>query len=197
MTKNYEKLFSSCQTLSELLYLPMPSLSNQIAKMDSIGLSSSSMVTGANGMIMQDGQEDANALLNKWEDEEERRFYEDVLDLREFVPRSFIGLEEGAGSGGGGTSGAVGAAGGVGATEGGDEKDKEKREKERMTLEAVVDVKKLEEELNALKLSEMDESGNLNGNADMNATVNLNGSVPAIAISGDRSAEEDDNDDDG
>lgn len=31
----------------------------------------------------------------KWEDEEERRFFEDVLDLKEFVPSSVLGLEEG------------------------------------------------------------------------------------------------------
>jgi regulator of nonsense transcripts 2 len=31
----------------------------------------------------------------KWEDEEERRFFEDLQDLRDFVPKSVLGLGEG------------------------------------------------------------------------------------------------------
>lgn len=30
----------------------------------------------------------------KWEDEEERRFFEDVQDLKDFVPSSVLGVEE-------------------------------------------------------------------------------------------------------
>lgn len=34
-----------------------------------------------------------------WEDEEERRFYEDVIDLREFVPGGILGVKEKVGGG--------------------------------------------------------------------------------------------------
>lgn len=30
----------------------------------------------------------------KWEDEEERRFFEDIQDLKDFVPSSVLGVEE-------------------------------------------------------------------------------------------------------
>ena len=30
----------------------------------------------------------------KWEDEEERRFFEDIQDLREVVPKSILGVED-------------------------------------------------------------------------------------------------------
>ena len=30
----------------------------------------------------------------KWEDEEERRFFEDIQDLREIVPKSILGIED-------------------------------------------------------------------------------------------------------
>lgn len=43
--------------------------------------------------------EDGELLLSpaggKWEDEEERRFFEDIQDLRDYVPKSMLGLEEG------------------------------------------------------------------------------------------------------
>lgn len=29
----------------------------------------------------------------KWEDEEERRFYEDLADLKDFVPKTFLGID--------------------------------------------------------------------------------------------------------
>jgi regulator of nonsense transcripts 2 len=66
----------------------------------------------------------------KWEDEEERRFFEDVQDLKDFVPRGVLGIDE---------------------TEGKDsdndldgEKEKERIEKEKE------EVRKLEEELENL-----------------------------------------------
>ena len=31
---------------------------------------------------------------HKWEDEEERRFFEDIQDLRDFVPKSVLGFTE-------------------------------------------------------------------------------------------------------
>ncbi|KAG8952403.1 hypothetical protein FRC03_012156 [Tulasnella sp. 419] len=85
MAKSYEKLQTSCQTLSELLYLPMPDLKAASKKSDSILLLDGSNSRG-------EGQEET-FVGNKWEDEEERRFYEDLTDLKDFVPKSFLGIE--------------------------------------------------------------------------------------------------------
>ncbi|KAG8770184.1 hypothetical protein FRC12_004459 [Ceratobasidium sp. 428] len=86
MTKGYEKLLSSCQSLSELLYLPMPSLPSASQKNGSILLldGSSSLRIG--------GTEDLPA-NSKWEDEEERRFYEELTDLKDFVPKTILGVD--------------------------------------------------------------------------------------------------------
>ncbi|KAF8609017.1 transcription factor [Ceratobasidium sp. AG-I] len=86
MTKGYEKLLSSCQSLSDLLYLPMPSLPSASQKNDSILL-----LDGSSG-LRQGGIEDLPA-NSKWEDEEERRFYEDLPDLKDFVPKAVLGVE--------------------------------------------------------------------------------------------------------
>ncbi|THU82421.1 hypothetical protein K435DRAFT_449258 [Dendrothele bispora CBS 962.96] len=88
MTKGYEKLLASCQQLSELLYLSLPSLPNNARKTDSIqtGVSSS---TGSGDL------DEIYTPGGKWEDEEERKFYEEVQDLKEFVPKSVLGIEEG------------------------------------------------------------------------------------------------------
>lgn len=72
--------------LSELLYLPMPTLPTQSQKADSILLSSDKGKQGA--------EEDIYTLGGKWEDEEERRFFEDLPDLKDFVPKSLLGLDE-------------------------------------------------------------------------------------------------------
>ena len=50
-------------------------------------------------LISQNGrhdiQDDMAVSGGKWEDEEERRFYEECPDLRRSVPSSFLGLEGG------------------------------------------------------------------------------------------------------
>jgi regulator of nonsense transcripts 2 len=48
------------------------------------------------GALFSDDAEDAAfaALGGKWEDEEERRFFEDIQDLREIVPKSILGIED-------------------------------------------------------------------------------------------------------
>jgi len=108
MTKSYEKLLASSQTyvlrmyiyitfalkelttrLSELLYLPMPSLPSSSSTGNSIQIGTN---TGA--LLSDDAEEAAFAALGgKWEDEEERRFFEDIQDLREIVPKSILGIE--------------------------------------------------------------------------------------------------------
>ncbi len=48
------------------------------------------------GLLLSDDAEEAAfaALGGKWEDEEERRFFEDIQDLREIVPKSILGIED-------------------------------------------------------------------------------------------------------
>ncbi|OBZ67192.1 Regulator of nonsense transcripts UPF2 [Grifola frondosa] len=126
MTKSYEKLLASCQTLSELLYLPLPALKTASQKSESIliGTNTGSSILGADIDETTGG---------KWEDEEERRFFEDIPDLKDYVPRSVLGLS--------------------GEEVEGEEEDaaeKEKLEKEKVEEE----VRKLEEELAGLKLDE-------------------------------------------
>ncbi|KAN0107367.1 Armadillo-type fold [Russula decolorans] len=90
MTKSYEKLLASSQTLSELLYLPMPTLPTSSSTGNSIQIGTN---TGA--LLSDDAEEAAFAALGgKWEDEEERRFFEDIQDLREIVPKSILGIED-------------------------------------------------------------------------------------------------------
>ncbi|KAI9510115.1 ARM repeat-containing protein [Russula earlei] len=89
MTKSYEKLLANAQTLSELLYLPMPTLPTSSLTGNSIQIGSN---TGA--LLSDDAEEAAFAALGgKWEDEEERRFFEDIQDLKEIVPKSILGIE--------------------------------------------------------------------------------------------------------
>ncbi|KJA29027.1 hypothetical protein HYPSUDRAFT_33531 [Hypholoma sublateritium FD-334 SS-4] len=87
MTKSYEKLLASCQSLSELLYLPLPSLPTASQKSDSI-------LIGSNSSHMNGDSDEILTTGGKWEDEEERRFFEDVQDLKDFVPSSVLGVEE-------------------------------------------------------------------------------------------------------
>ncbi|KAF9481528.1 ARM repeat-containing protein [Pholiota conissans] len=87
MTKSYEKLLASCQSLSELLYLPLPALPTASQKSDSI-------LIGSNANNMNGDSDEVMITGGKWEDEEERRFFEDVQDLRDYVPSSVLGVEE-------------------------------------------------------------------------------------------------------
>jgi len=43
----------------------------------------------------EDGELAMSTAGGKWEDEEERRFFEDIQDLRDYVPKSMLGLEDG------------------------------------------------------------------------------------------------------
>ena len=71
--------------LSELLYLPMPTLPVQTRKTDSI-------IVGTGSSL--EHQEEIYVTGGKWEDEEERKFYEDIQDLRDFVPKSVLGIDD-------------------------------------------------------------------------------------------------------
>ena len=50
--------------------------------------------TNTGAFSSDDAEEAAFAALGgKWENEEERRFFEDIQDLREIVPKSILGIE--------------------------------------------------------------------------------------------------------
>ncbi|KAF9465011.1 transcription factor [Collybia nuda] len=123
MTKGYEKLLGSCQSLSELLFLPLPSLPTISQKSDSI------LIGSNNSNHLSDDSDDTLVTGGKWEDEEERRFYEDIQDLKDFVPSSVLGICE--------------------SGEDDDEEKEKEREKERLDKERE-EVRKLEEELQKL-----------------------------------------------
>ncbi|KAF7984246.1 hypothetical protein HWV62_16072 [Athelia sp. TMB] len=140
MTKGYEKLLASCNALSELLYLPLPSLPTTSQKTDSI-------LIGANSSNLNG--EDADEIFmtsgGKWEDEEEKRFYEDIQDLKDFVPKSVLGIDENEAE-----------------QREVEQTQEQAQESERMEKEkAQEEVRKLEEELEGLKLAE-----NTNGHAN-------------------------------
>ncbi|TIB93465.1 ARM repeat-containing protein [Wallemia mellicola] len=84
LTKVYEKLLNSTQTLSELLHIAMPELPKEQSK-------------GLGGLVVADGStafnretEEYDSTIGKWEDEESKNFYEDVLDLADIVPPSVL-----------------------------------------------------------------------------------------------------------
>ncbi|KAG6879667.1 hypothetical protein C0992_013203 [Termitomyces sp. T32_za158] len=119
MTKGYEKLLSSCQALSEQLYLPLPPLPTISQKSDSI-------LIGSNNLNHPEDADEIMSTGGKWEDEEERRFYEDVQDLKDFAPSSVLGIDVP------------------------EQEEHEETEKQRLDREEE-EVKKLEEELHKLE----------------------------------------------
>lgn len=73
------RYLESIHSLSELLYLPMPTLPTASQKSESVLMLSTG--TGLN-------QEEETILptTSKWMDEEERKHFEEILDLRDYVP---------------------------------------------------------------------------------------------------------------
>ena len=68
----------------------MPTLPTSSSTGNSIQIGTS---TGA--LLSDDAEEAAFAALGgKWEDEEERRFFEDIQDLSEIVPKSILGIDD-------------------------------------------------------------------------------------------------------
>ncbi|KAI0812376.1 hypothetical protein BC629DRAFT_1472459 [Irpex lacteus] len=130
MTKGYEKLLASCQTLSELLYLPLPELKTATQKTDSIQI-------GTNSRSLLGGDADADEVPRggKWEDEEERRFFEDIPDLKDYVPKGREAASDES------------------------KEAKEQLEKERVEAE----VRKLEEELADLEVNDEGRTGSTGG----------------------------------
>jgi regulator of nonsense transcripts 2 len=110
--------------LSELLYLPLPKLPTSTQKSDSIQIGSNQ------GSLLAESDESLPP-GSKWVDEEERKFYEDIPDLKDFVPASVLGLNESTQADGNSKR---------------DEEDKEKEEREKE------EIRKLEEELKNLSV---------------------------------------------
>ncbi len=112
----------------------MPTLKTASQKTESIqiGMNTGSSLFGAD-------VDETAASGGKWEDEEERRFYEEIPDLKDYVPRSVLGLE------------------GDSDVETADGEEKERMEKELVEEE----FRKLEEELAEMKI---DENGQIVGN---------------------------------
>ena len=87
MTKAVERLTSGVQSLSELLGLPMPSLPTAA----SLAKSGLQIVQGQSSFTVR---EDGAVPGGIWDDEEERRFYEEFLDLRQVVPAGLLGVKD-------------------------------------------------------------------------------------------------------
>lgn len=102
-----------------------------VQKSESIFLSTNSEKNGVSEDIITSG--------GKWEDEEERRFFEEIQDLKDFVPSSVLGMDS-------------------------SEADEVERNKERNRIQeekSKDEVKKLEEELEKLgQENKADESSN-------------------------------------
>ncbi|KAE8260849.1 hypothetical protein A4X13_0g100 [Tilletia indica] len=82
-TKSFEKLLDSSRQLAELLNLPMPKLAESVQS-SSIGLN-----LDAKSAFERDDEDYSSGRL-PWEDEDTRRFYEDVPDLRDQVPMDLL-----------------------------------------------------------------------------------------------------------
>lgn len=117
-------------SLSELLYLPLPKLPTSTQKSDSIQIGSSQ------GSLLTEPDESLPP-GSKWVDEEERKFYDDIPDLRDFVPASVLGLSETA--------------------QAEDTSKKEDQEREQAEREKE-EVRKLEEELKNLSVNGVEPS---------------------------------------
>ena len=74
--------------LSELLALPVPSLPSLSST------SATSIVTAGQSSFANGGEQEFGA-GSVWADEEERKFYEELRELRGEVPASFLGIKEG------------------------------------------------------------------------------------------------------
>ena len=139
LSRDFYHFLSS--SLSELLYLSLPTLPTMSQKSDSIQIGTN---TGVH--TSDDGDGDYSlSTSGKWEDEEERKFFEDIQDLKDFVPKSVLGIEEGDGE-----------------KQSEDDEEKQKLEK----IQAEEETRKLEEELEGLKMRQgRDSSPPVNGNA--------------------------------
>ncbi|GHJ86192.1 hypothetical protein NliqN6_2594 [Naganishia liquefaciens] len=86
MTKAVEKLQAGVQSLADLLNLTPPKLPTA-ASLAKSGL----QIVNTGSAFDKDGEETLSGGI--WDDDEERKFYEDILDLADDVPPTFLGLK--------------------------------------------------------------------------------------------------------
>lgn len=87
MTKAVERFTTGVQSLADLLGLATPILPTA-ASLSKSGLQ---IVEGQSSFTVRDDGPIAGGI---WDDEEEKRFYEDILDLKQVVPASLLGAKE-------------------------------------------------------------------------------------------------------
>ncbi|WWC72867.1 uncharacterized protein I206_106831 [Kwoniella pini CBS 10737] len=87
MTRAVERLTTGVTTLAELLGLTAPTLPTAA----SLGKSGLQIVETASSFTVR---EDGPIAGGIWDDEEERRFYEELVDLKEVVPSGLLGIKE-------------------------------------------------------------------------------------------------------
>ncbi|OAD02083.1 hypothetical protein MUCCIDRAFT_74058 [Mucor lusitanicus CBS 277.49] len=85
-SKAYEKLLNHTQTLSDALDTDMPDLPTDEAA------AKQSIVSANTGNMFNDGKENLGNGI--WEDEDARKFYEDLPDLRILVPDVFLDSQQ-------------------------------------------------------------------------------------------------------
>lgn len=85
MTRAVERLTTGVQSLADLLHLPMPDLPTS-ATLSKGGLQ---IVENTSSFTVRD-----EGSAGIWDDEEERRFYEELPDLKEMVPASLLGVKD-------------------------------------------------------------------------------------------------------
>lgn len=84
-SKTYEKLLSHTQTLADALNEEMPDLPEN----EAVNKPSSGMVSSSGNAFQQNGGESIGG-QGVWEDDDARKFYEDLPDLRILVPDVFL-----------------------------------------------------------------------------------------------------------
>jgi regulator of nonsense transcripts 2 len=126
MTKVVEKLTTGVQGLADLLSLPPPVLPTA-ANLSKGGLQ---IVDSASSFQVRD---DGPVPGGIWDDEEEKRFYEELVDLKEHVPSSLLGIKESKAKAEG-----VEGEGNVQESEGSEEKTKIQAENLHKELEAML-----------------------------------------------------------
>lgn len=87
MTRAVERLTTGVQTLADLLNLTPPTLPTA-ASLSKSGLQ---IVESTSSFTVRDDGPIAGGI---WDDEEEQKFYEDLIDLKEVVPASLLGIRE-------------------------------------------------------------------------------------------------------
>lgn len=87
MTRAVERLTTGVQTLADLLNLTAPTLPTA-ASLSKSGLQ---IVESTSSFTVRDDGPIAGGI---WDDEEEQKFYQDLIDLKEVVPASLLGIRE-------------------------------------------------------------------------------------------------------